>query len=252
MRAFWEDKVYLVTKQLDEDSTMYEVKSEEKKGKSKVLHRNLLLPSDHLPIPESIVSPKNSRNEKKRTVQHKGEHHHNSLSNEFPEYEDDRDSDNDEIPSFLPVNHPVQPALTINVPADQPQILTPPPTAVPSSPVHLHAEHTDDHVEPPLTPLPMNASTIDNTTPNVVAPNPSDLEHVEEVPTRPQRMRLPPFLFTYDTFRNPMFRPAAVSYIQTCLIYGQLPQFIPYVPPALYIYTLYIYIYILFDFEERV
>ena len=164
---------------------VYEVEPEEKKGKSKVLHRNLLLPCDHFPIPESTVSPKTSRNEKKRTVQHKGKHHCNSLSNELPEYEDDSDSDNDEIPSFLPVNHPVQPALTIDVPTDQPQVLTPPPTPVPSSPVHLHAEHTD-LVETPLTPLPTNASPLDDITPNVVAPDPSDLEHVEEVPTRPQ------------------------------------------------------------------
>ena len=212
---------------------MYEVKPEEKKGKSKVLHRNLLLPCDHLPIQESTVSPKNSRNRKKRTVQDKGKHHHNLLSNELPEYEDDPDNDSHEIPSFLLVNHPVQPALTIDVPADQPQMLTPPPMPVLSSPVHLHAEHTDDHVEPLLTPLPMNAPPINNTTPNVVAPSPSDPEHVEEVPTHPQHMRLPPSLFTYDTFRNPMFRPAALSYIQTCPIYGQLPQPIPYVAPAL-------------------
>ena len=98
LRAFWEDKVYIVTKQLDEDSPVYEVKPEEKKGKSKVLHRNLLLPCDHLPIPESTVSPKNSRNGKKRTVKHKGKHHYKSLSNELPEYQDDPDSDNDEIP----------------------------------------------------------------------------------------------------------------------------------------------------------
>ena len=78
-----------------------------------------------------------------------------------------------------------KPALTINVPADPPQMLTPPPTPVPSSPVHLHAEHTDDHVEPPLTPLPMNASPVKNTTSNVVSPSPSDSEHVEEAPIRP-------------------------------------------------------------------
>ena len=71
LRAFWEDKVYIVTEQLDEDSPVYEVKPEEKKGKSKVLHRNLLLPCDYLPIPESTVFPKNSRNEKKCTVQQK-------------------------------------------------------------------------------------------------------------------------------------------------------------------------------------
>ena len=107
LRAFWEDKVYIVTKQLDEDSPVYEVKPEEKKGKSKALHRNPLLPCDHLPIPESTVSPKTGRNEKECTVQHKGKHHHYSLSNELPEYEDDPDSNNDETPSFLPVNHPV-------------------------------------------------------------------------------------------------------------------------------------------------
>ena len=129
------------------------------------------------------------------------------------------------------MNHPVQPALTTDVPADKPQILTPPPMPVPSSPVHLHAEHTD-HVETPLTPLPTNASSIDDTTPNVVAPDPSDPEHIEEVPTRLQRMQLPPALFTYDTFQNPMFQPAAVSCIQASPIYGQLPPFIPYVPPA--------------------
>ena len=86
------------------------------------------------------------------------------------------------------MNHPIQPALTINVPADPPQMLTPPPMLVPSSPVHLHAEHTDDHVELPLTPLPMNASPVNNTTSNVVSPGPSDSEHVEEAPIRPQRM----------------------------------------------------------------
>ena len=79
----------------------------------------------------------------------------------------------------------------------------------------------------------MNASPVNNTTSNVVSPGPSDSEHVEEAPICPQRMRLPPSLFTYDTFQNPTFRPAAVSYIQTCPIYGQLPQTIPYVSPAL-------------------
>ena len=86
LRAFSEDKVYIVTKQLDEDSPAYKVKPEEKKGKSKVLHRNLFLPCDHLPIQESTASPKTGKNEKKRTVQHKGKHQCNSLPNELPEY----------------------------------------------------------------------------------------------------------------------------------------------------------------------
>ena len=101
MRAFWEDKVYIVTRQLDEDSPLYKVKPEEKKGKCKVLHRNLLLRCDHLPIPESTVSPKNGRNEKECTVQHKRNHYRNSLSDKLPEYKNNPDSDNDEIPYLI-------------------------------------------------------------------------------------------------------------------------------------------------------
>ena len=240
MRAFWEDEVYIITKQLDEDSPVYEIKPEEMKGKSKVLHRTLLLLCDHLPMPESTVSLKNSKNEKKCKVQHKGKHHRNSLCNELPEYKDDPDSDNNEIPSFLAVNHLVQPALTVDVPANQPQILTPPPTPVPSSPVHQHADYTD-HVETPLTPLLMNASPIDDTTPNVVAPYPSDPEHSKKCPhihsdsDYPQ-LCLPmiPFrILRFDLQLCHIFRPA--QFMVNChhlFRPGQLPLFIPYVPPA--------------------
>ena len=56
LRAFWEDKVYIVTKQLDQDSQVYEVKPEKQRGKSKVLHRNLLLLCDHLPILQFLLN----------------------------------------------------------------------------------------------------------------------------------------------------------------------------------------------------
>ena len=48
--AYWEDQVHIVTKHLNDDSSVYEVVSESGPKKHRILHRNLLLPSQSLPI----------------------------------------------------------------------------------------------------------------------------------------------------------------------------------------------------------
>ncbi|RXN13837.1 Retrovirus-related Pol poly from transposon [Labeo rohita] len=50
LRNYWEDEVYVVVRQVADDAPIYEVKPEQGKGRSRVLHRNLLLPCDHLPL----------------------------------------------------------------------------------------------------------------------------------------------------------------------------------------------------------
>lgn len=50
--SYWEDKVHLVVKRRSNDSPVYEVMPEGG-GKTRVLHRNLLLPCDSLPLDES-------------------------------------------------------------------------------------------------------------------------------------------------------------------------------------------------------
>ncbi|PIK40747.1 hypothetical protein BSL78_22409 [Apostichopus japonicus] len=47
LRPFWEEQVYVVTKQLP-DIPVYEVRPESNRGRIRVLHRNLLLPCDAL------------------------------------------------------------------------------------------------------------------------------------------------------------------------------------------------------------
>lgn len=49
LRSYWETKVYVVVKRRSKDSPVYEV-APEGGGKSRVLHRNLLLPCDSLPL----------------------------------------------------------------------------------------------------------------------------------------------------------------------------------------------------------
>ncbi|MGL4645700.1 MAG: hypothetical protein ACRCVL_01070, partial [Cetobacterium sp.] len=50
LRNYWENEVHVVLRQVANDVPIYEVKSEQSKGRSRVLHRNLLLPCDYLPL----------------------------------------------------------------------------------------------------------------------------------------------------------------------------------------------------------
>lgn len=50
LKAFWEDRVYVVTQRKHEDSPVYEIQPESGKGRTRVMHRNFLLPCDFLPV----------------------------------------------------------------------------------------------------------------------------------------------------------------------------------------------------------
>ena len=54
IRSYWEEKVHEVVA-INEDSPVYSVKAEDGTGKVRVLHRNLLLPCDYLPL-RSLLS----------------------------------------------------------------------------------------------------------------------------------------------------------------------------------------------------
>lgn len=72
LRSYWENKVHVVLKRRSKDSPVYEV-APEGGGKSRVLHRNLLLPCDSLPLEK--LEPASTEHERKilpqtRTRQH--------------------------------------------------------------------------------------------------------------------------------------------------------------------------------------
>lgn len=50
LRNYWEEQVHVVVRRVAEDVPIYEIKPEQGKGRSRVLHRNLLMPCDHLPL----------------------------------------------------------------------------------------------------------------------------------------------------------------------------------------------------------
>lgn len=50
LRNHWEDIIHVVVRQVNNDVPIYEIRPERGKGKLRVLHRNLLLPCDYLPL----------------------------------------------------------------------------------------------------------------------------------------------------------------------------------------------------------
>lgn len=48
LHNFWEDTVHVLVTQMESDLPVYEVRPEKGKGRSRALHRNLLMSCDHL------------------------------------------------------------------------------------------------------------------------------------------------------------------------------------------------------------
>ncbi len=49
-RAFWEEEIHVVVARKGDESPVYELRPETGRGRNRVLHRNLLLPCEHLPL----------------------------------------------------------------------------------------------------------------------------------------------------------------------------------------------------------
>lgn len=61
LRNYWEEQAHVVVSKVAEDAPIYEIKPEQGKGRSRVLHRNLLMPCDHLPLEIELMRHKPKR-----------------------------------------------------------------------------------------------------------------------------------------------------------------------------------------------
>ncbi len=92
LRNYWEDEVHVITRQVADDAPVYEVKPENSKGRSRVLHCNLILSCDHLPLeitPAQSTKPKqghqlrNSRTQPVRRRECESEYDNESEEDEY-------------------------------------------------------------------------------------------------------------------------------------------------------------------------
>ncbi|KAF0046076.1 hypothetical protein F2P81_002605 [Scophthalmus maximus] len=75
LRSHWEDTIHTVVRQVSKDIPVYELRPEKGEGRSRILHRNLLLPCDHLPLETSVQPRARQRNvvETKEAEQSEGQ-----------------------------------------------------------------------------------------------------------------------------------------------------------------------------------
>ena len=97
IRSYWEDKIHSVIRRIGEDSPVYEIKPEKGDGRTRVLHRTLLLPCDYLEMEETHQAGTVHRNNENRRVQRKADFKQAEPS----QYDSEYDSEED-VPQFNP------------------------------------------------------------------------------------------------------------------------------------------------------
>uniref|UniRef100_A0A8C5WDF6 Gypsy retrotransposon integrase-like protein 1 n=1 Tax=Leptobrachium leishanense TaxID=445787 RepID=A0A8C5WDF6_9ANUR len=93
IRSYWEDKVHVVVQRKSKESPVYEIKPENGEGRNRVIHRNLLMPCDHLPLEkpekaaEQAIPKKRDSLEKKRQATRKRQPQDDSDSDSGDDYQ---------------------------------------------------------------------------------------------------------------------------------------------------------------------
>lgn len=106
LRSYWEEQVYVVTERKHNDSPVYVVQPEKGPGKTKTLHRNLLLPCDFLPV-------EREKQVEKKTEQRKGNRDRKRGSQEKQKEREPDSSSEDESNWRFISTQPTEPAVHV-------------------------------------------------------------------------------------------------------------------------------------------
>ncbi|CAL9693785.1 unnamed protein product [Knipowitschia caucasica] len=194
LRSFWEDRVYVVTQKKHQDSPVYEIKPENGKRRTRILHRNLLLPCDFLPV-EMTVPPDKETKKKKRDT--KRQSHMDTQNSTADEDEDgwyaiiglrtgnSTEEDNHlriEAPEFHPDNDMTQ-----------------------EGEEHDTDDETRAHVAPEAEAPEDRAEKVDGQDDVLSESSSSDQENPVDTPAKqyPFRLRKKRVIFTYDKLGVP-------------------------------------------------
>ncbi|ROI16652.1 hypothetical protein DPX16_22629 [Anabarilius grahami] len=243
LRNHWEDVVHTVVRQVGEGSPIYEVKPEQGKGRSRVLHRNLLLSCDYLPL--EVELRKESKTKKTVNEQRLADENESS-----PEEGEDEDyycylpavqhqqpvEENNELDNpYLPVVQPSEPEKEkreVNL-----EIMNADETTAQTENEDLPQQEGDamneeQPVEPP-----------DDVADASAAPDESNSEG-EQGYRWPRRERRPPKTFTYDYLGTPACysaqHPNTMSFHPTPY---EMQTLIPWTYPESQYQPVYLYAY---------
>jgi len=186
LRNHWEDVVHTVVRQVSKDIPVYELKPERGKGRSRTLHRNLLLPCDHLPLEISLRPQSKNRSTTEPA--------------ETTEEHSEEDNDEDEY-------YPVPRHLSAQPDLPQPKMST-------------RSAHQDSQSEEVVQETESEVADVDQPPEDVIGqvevmpaeeslpsphppPSPTYSDVVDEVNQRPRRESRKPKVFTYDRLGTP-------------------------------------------------
>ena len=97
IRAYWEDVIHKVVRRVGEDSPVYEVQPEKGQGKTRVLHRTMLMPCDYLGLEEATIDEKSqNKNKLKHSIRQ------NDVKDDTVHSFDSDDDSDDEFPTVEP------------------------------------------------------------------------------------------------------------------------------------------------------
>lgn len=196
LRNHWEDCIHKVIRQVGKDMPIYEVTSEQGKGRgSRILHRNLLLPCDNLPLEIQLQPAKLKRKAKAQNSSETG------VTNQ-----DDDDSDEDDYGYYYrPVDQPLPVMQPVNTDGEDVTDVEHQQQNVPQQQEAqdigdmLNEEETLDQEEAQVQEEPV----VEERMSAPPSPVPSDNSDTERHYHRPVRERRAPRVFTYDQLGHP-------------------------------------------------
>lgn len=194
LRPFWEQKVHVVVKRKHPDSPVYEVQPEDGQGRTRVLHRNLLLPCDFLPVETQNLEKKRTEKGNKDKLRTK------TTGHAEPEPSSDDEDDWRCIAGWPQEEHREEQRSSLRAEAME---------FHPHQPTEAPAPEREEQTQWPLG-VDDDQEVAEPDQVETVMTDPEGEEDVsppDSPPARPypSRIRQAPKTFTYDTLGQPTF-----------------------------------------------
>ncbi|KAK7907779.1 hypothetical protein WMY93_016391 [Mugilogobius chulae] len=210
LRSYWEDVVYVIVAQKSPDMPVYEIQPEQG-GKSRTVHRNLLLPCDCLPIEKPDHKQLNKQKKKTQT----------RVKQQPETLQENTDSDSDEEGALVWRSPRLQSLedSRVQVHVSEPEL-----ELQPELPEAEDPDHPDDQA----------SAAEDNNGPEAADPEPQPEQHIDHPPDEevrdrdsdveprsassshsyPQRERRRPMVLSYDQLGQPTTRTVGMDHVE--------------------------------------
>ena len=220
LRAFWEDEIHVVIARKGEGSPVYDVRPESGQGRSRTLHRNLLLPCDQLPSKQWQELP-SARKSRPPTV-HRCNDSQQLIQDEHS-YGSDSDDDLPDISlHYLSPRHDGNDQSQIQVQSASKEAAG----AEPNSPNNFDEVSGELEASATITDSPEVPTTEK---PQAIGGETSTEEDASNQ-GRPQRARQGPKRLTYDSPGNPTYVREINAGPPTEINQFGIPPSVPYIP----------------------